>query len=94
MAVLVPPRDTKWAKKLVDYHVDSLAEEAFEIAEHADLIVDIIQNDETGEWLWSIDNNIRPGFWLDSFKTKREAISLCDAMGWEIGKIVEATWKK
>ena len=41
--------------------------------------VDIHYNCETGDWLYSIvrigDDD--PGFWLDAFKTKREALEFC-----------------
>jgi hypothetical protein len=48
--------------------------------------VTIYHNNEAGDWQWSIDVNIDPGFWLDAFPTKQEAIKFCKKHGLKITK--------
>lgn len=72
---------TVWAKKLKKEEHISLYNRAIEIASDPDLQVDIYKTDETGEWVWAVSAD--DCFWLDSFKTKKEAIALCKTMGWK-----------
>lgn len=72
---------TTWAKNFkktnpMDY------DDAIDIAMDNTVDVGIYKTDQTGEWRWAIDAG--NGFWLDSFKTKKEAVSLCKKMGWKI----------
>lgn len=46
------------------------------LADHVN--VNIIHNDDIGEWLWSVEVVNSDEFWLDSFKTKEEAVEYCE----------------
>jgi hypothetical protein len=51
------------------------------------LLVVIRLNENNNKKQWSIvviEPEEYKGFWMDSFNTKREAISLCTGMGWRI----------
>lgn len=47
-------------------------------------------NNETGDWIWSIQPFVIFGnlgeYWLDAVKTKKRAIEICREMGWKIKK--------
>ena len=47
---------------------------------------EIIQSKDTGEILFAIIPSSVPDFWMDSFKTKKEALALCHSMGWKLLK--------
>jgi hypothetical protein len=67
-------------------------QEAIELALNPDLSVSIYQNTEIGENLWAINAFIGEEdtlFWLDAKKTQKEAVRLCNEMGWKIFEIVK-----
>lgn len=75
-------KKTDWAKTFKkenprDYDL------ALEIAQEENLEVIIHKTDETGNWQWAIAVG---SFWLDSFKTKKEAKEMCKVMGWKAGE--------
>ena len=49
------------------------------------LYVSLYKNDELGPIVLAI-NVYNTEFWMDAKKTKKEAINLCEKMGWEIIK--------
>lgn len=80
--------ETKWAKEFLEECPTSY-KEAIKIASRPNLRVCINRTNESGEKLWAItpddpnDENYYD-FWLDSKKTRKEAIRLCKEMGWKI----------
>ena len=78
---------TPWAIQF--YHeTPYFYEEAIKFAMVPDLAVEIIRSDEAweaGDYHWVI-KVIGEDFWMESFKKKREAISLCKKMNWTITK--------
>lgn len=73
---------TSWAKEFkrecLKYYSDAL-----QFALRTPLFVDIYKTDETGELLWVIQVK-ETTFWMDGFKTKKEAVALCKEMGWKV----------
>ena len=45
-------------------------------------------NNETGEWLWSIVSEDFECYWVNSFKTKKEALDLCKEYKYNVSKII------
>ena len=81
---------TAWAKRFKKE--DSMSyERAIELVSVPDLVVDIYQTDETGEKVWAIVPEDDPEFWLDAFKRKQNAVSLCKKMNWRIMGLEEQT---
>lgn len=39
--------------------------------------VELVYNDDTGEWVWAISVLADPGFWLDAFDSELEARRFC-----------------
>ena len=72
---------TPWAK---EFKKDSPVsyDQAIDLAMMPNLLVRIYKTDENGEWMWAIEAVILNGFWMDAKKTKKEAIALCENMGW------------
>lgn len=83
-------RATSWAKQFRKECIACYPEAIF-LASSPDLIVELDHNNETGlnDWVWSI-SVVSPeshyAFWLDSKKTKKEALALCKEMGWKVQK--------
>ena len=85
-------KQTPWAKRFKEDCGGSSYERAIELAMDKDLEFDIYKNDETGvvqysiipvgEYLSRQDSN----FWMDSFKKRKDAISLIEEMGWKLVK--------
>ena len=46
--------------------------------------VELYPNTETGYKRWAIVTESDPTFWIDSFRTKKEAVALCKEMEWEV----------
>lgn len=44
-------------------------------------------NDDTGEWMWSIEKEEDREYWLDAFKTCEEAKEYCNKLGLTVNKI-------
>jgi len=77
---------TKWARYFKKDNPISYGT-ALQLAHNPDLRVVIDKNNETGKWMYSIsvvDPDEHCGFWMDSFETKKEALSLCKEMGWKV----------
>lgn len=51
-----------------------------------DVEVEIFMSNELDEskHLWVVGSAEQPGFWLDAFEKKEDALSLCKDMGWTI----------
>lgn len=75
-------RKTEWSKsyKIV---CPSTFNEAMGYALNDDFFVTVGSSDETGKMLWFIAA-YETDFWMDSFKTKKEAIDLCNVMNWKV----------
>ena len=74
---------TSWAKNFKSESPVSYAE-AIKLACIENLEVEILHTDENGEWQWCIVASDSQGFWMDAFKSREEAVSLCKEMGWII----------
>jgi hypothetical protein len=70
---------TKWAK---DFKKEdpSIYEVAIKFASDPTITFDIYKSNETGEKIWAIDHK---GFWMNAYKTQKQAIQLCKTMGWK-----------
>jgi hypothetical protein len=78
--------NTPWAKRFLD-ECPSDYQQALEYAYQKPLRVKVSHNNDTGQWRWSIVayvNGELTDFWMDSFKSRGEAVDLCIEMGWEI----------
>lgn len=69
-------KDTEWAKKFL-IECPTAYNQALERAGEP---VEIFRTNETGEWQWVVSTE--DGFWMDGFKTKRQAKQLVADMGW------------
>ena len=58
-------------------------DEMAKLSDNKGLGVTIVESDETGETLWAIDMRACPGLWIDAFKTRGEAIELCERLGFD-----------
>ena len=75
---------TKWAKGFKKDSPVSYSR-ALQYALQEPLYVHIYKNAESGTLLYSIvASGDDIGFWMDSYKTKKEAVALCKKMGWKI----------
>lgn len=54
-------------------------DEYFEVKEKVSRKVDVYLelNDDAGLMQWHVVDNTDPGFWIDSFDTKKEAVDFC-----------------
>ena len=50
--------------------------------------VDIFYNDELGEYLWSVCDHYDFEYWIQSFKTEKEAIDFCEEKNYTIKSII------
>lgn len=50
-----------------------------DVKEYLKRKVDVIiyHNNENGSWVWAIDVCENPGFWLNAFEKKEDAIEFC-----------------
>ncbi len=83
--------NTPWAKKFykinpIDYN------QGIDLARNPNLDLFLYHNKETDNWLWSISTE--DNFWMDSFKTKKEALALCKKMGWKLSKTIKEKFMK
>jgi hypothetical protein len=82
-------RRTEWAHNF-KRECPGQYETALEFASSKKLTVKVAFSNETGDPLYAIDvvnytdNPDCDCFWLDAFPTEREALELCDKMGWKI----------
>lgn len=37
----------------------------------------ILRTDEAGSWVWAVVSDPVPGFWLDAFDTRDDAVGFC-----------------
>jgi hypothetical protein len=70
---------TPWAKEFKKED-PSIYDEAIEYASDKSITFYIYQSDETGKKVWSINHK---GFWMNAFKTQKEAVELCKTMRWK-----------
>ena len=73
---------TKWAKEFQKEDLCSF-QEALDFCLNDNRQITIYKTNETGEELWVI-SIAESDFWLDTKKTKKEAINLCKEMGWKV----------
>jgi hypothetical protein len=74
--------ESEWGKHAL--RVD-LLNHAIELLEESDYKVSLVRSDETGELRTAIlPAEVTTDFWLDSFKTKKEALEFCKEMGWVV----------
>jgi hypothetical protein len=81
-------KNSDWAKKLMKESPVSY-DQAIKFACSENFRVYIYRNTETGVPMWSIaacEDGHTTDFWMDSFKTKKEALALCKEMGWGLVK--------
>ena len=82
-------KKTAWAKR-VKKESHSVYLEAMNLAAKVGLEVLIYKSTalETPIWAISVYDGTDPddNFWMDAFKTKREALALCKEMGWKVIK--------
>lgn len=74
--VLAEIKDKYWRDKIIQHDLN---------LRKGMYTVFIYRTREAGSWVWAI--SLDSYFWMDAKKTKREAIALCNAMGWKISKI-------
>ena len=81
---------TRWA---IGFKADCPTQyrKAIDYALNDKLTIHLYKNNEINidKWFWTIAAFIdgkETGFWMDSFKTKKEALLLCKNMGWKIKK--------
>ena len=72
---------TQWAKNFKKESPVSYLQ-AIELALIPNLPVRIFKTDENGEWMWAIEAVLLNEFWMDAFKLKKDAVLLCEEMGW------------
>lgn len=67
---------------------DFILEAMAKYEEQSGLEVMLCKNDETGDWVWSVSPMSDSGFWLNAFKTKKEALEYCDKHSFNIQLMV------
>jgi len=72
---------TEWARQ---FDQAQLLKISLKLLEKSKFKVEIFPNTETGYKRWAIVTEADPVFWIDSFRTKKEAVVLCRKMGWEV----------
>jgi len=77
--------ETEWAQRF-KRECPTEYTQAISLAERLDRVVIEKRDDHSfkGDFLWAITPEIDPEFWLDAAKTKKAALSICDAMRWEV----------
>ena len=81
-------KNSDWAKNFMEESPTSY-DQAIKYACSDNFSVDLYHNTETGVPIWSIVacvDDYPTDFWMDSFKTKKEALALCKEMGWRLVK--------
>ncbi len=74
---------TEWAKQFKEGCLLSSYEQALNHAlalQDKEIFADIYRTDENGERVWAIC--VEDDFWMDAFRTQKEAVALCKQMGW------------
>ena len=62
-------------------------DEAMELALSPNFAVMIISTNESGEWVYAVEalkNGKRTDFWMESYKSEKNAMALCERMGWRV----------
>lgn len=75
--------ETEWALNFLEECPTSY-QEAIKIASQPDLKVGLYYNKDAGEWAYSIYPIGNMTFWLDSYRTREEAVKLIRKMGWKL----------
>lgn len=74
---------TDWAKRFKEDSPVSYAK-GLALAIKPNLEVEIAHTNESGDWCWIIVSADEPGFWMDAFSTRQEAIDLCNQLNWKV----------
>lgn len=84
-------KKTQWAKRCKKETITEIYELSLDLALNPDLQVLVYKSTALEKPVWAIsvqETNSRPddNFWMDTFKTKKEAVALCKEMKWKIVK--------